>query len=71
MPILQDAASEKRIEEFYDYLIMIDREHIKDKIFSCILPLCNYGEPELENIAYIRIGEYMRTMAQSDIGQSI
>ena len=71
MPILQDAASEKRIEEFYDYLIMIDREHIKDKIFSCILPLCNYGEPELKNIAYSRIGEYMRTMAQSDIGQSI
>ena len=71
MPILQDPISEKRIEEFYDYLNLLDREHIKDKILSCVLPSCNYNELEVDKIAYSELGEYMRAMAQSDIRQEI
>ena len=50
---------------------LLDREHIKDKILSCVLPSCNYSELEVDKIAYSEIGEYMRTMAQSDIEQEI
>ncbi len=71
MHILQDPISEKRIEEFYDYLNLLDREHIKDKILSCVLPSCNYNELEVDKIAYSELGEYMRAMAQSDIRQEI
>ena len=71
MPILPDPISEKRIEEFYDYLTLLDREHIKDKILSCVLPSCSYNELELDRIAYSELADYMRTMADSDIRQEI
>ena len=71
MPILQDPISKRRIEVFYDYLSLLEKEYIKDKILSCVLPSCNYTELEVDKIAYSEIGEYMRTMAQSDIGQEI
>ena len=71
MPILQDPISKRRIEEFYDYLSLLEKEYIKDKILSLVLPSCNYSELEVDKIAYSEIGEYMRTMAQSDIEQEI
>ena len=62
MPILADPISEKKIEEFYEYLGNIGHELIRDKIFSLSLPRSSYMGMEPESLAYTELGEYMRSM---------
>ncbi len=70
MPILADPISEKKIEEFYEYLGMIEQEGIRDRILSLSLPQSSYMGMEPERLAYTELGDYMRNMFQAQLREA-
>lgn len=62
MPLITDSAAERKVGEFYNYLVLTGREIIKEKIISFYYPYDTHKEiKQVGDIPYMPLGEYWRS----------
>lgn len=71
MPVLEDAVSRAKLEEFETYLDAAGKEALKSRLCKLHLPetgLIQYGASYLDDLLYSPLGDYTRALLEGDAG---